>query len=181
MQYHSSPDTFSTCHKAFDDLDCGEKMRRTKQEGGDHGAKIKVDVAGSVDYRTLETLKYLAGKGDKEPPAAIGDPAQWDACLTGSGETLAVNWAKVAVAGGSEGSGQAAWTGHVHAVDRVIMFSGIDDAIEYNLLQGNYSSPPWLSSADGKTPKSKYFGFGEVSGTACRAWHLNFNTIAMGM
>jgi len=180
LQYQASPDTFSSCHKTYDDLDCGEKMRQTKQEGGEHGAKIKVKVEQSVDYRTLDMLKFLAGKAEKQPPASLGDPAQWNSCMTGAGDKLAVNWAKIAVAGGSEGSGQAAWTGHAHAVDRVVMFSGIDDAIEYNLIQGNYSSPPWLSDAKGKTPKSKYFGFGEVSGTACRAWHLNFNTIAMG-
>ena len=65
----------------------------------------------------------------------IGDVAQWSNCLTGSGENLAVNWMNIAVAGGSECSGQAAYFGHAHAVDRVVMFSGIDDATEYNLAQ----------------------------------------------
>jgi len=180
VQYFASPDTFSKCHKDFEDLDCGEQVRQCKQEGCETGTKIKVTVEQSVNQRVLEMLKFLAGKDEQQPPASIGDPAQWNTCLTGSGDSLAVNWPKIAVAGGSEGSGQAAWTGHAHSVDRVIMFSGIDDAIEYNLAKGNYSSPPWLSNGKGKTPKSKYFGFGEVYGAACRAWHLNFDTIGMG-
>ena len=61
----------------------------------------------------------------------------------------------MAVAGGSEGSGQAAFTGYHHSVDRVLMFSGMVDAIEYDLRAGNYTAAPYIVDGKGKTPHSR--------------------------
>jgi len=179
IQYQASPDTFSQCHVDYNDHDCSLKVRTAKQEGGTHGTKgsQKVDVKISVDTRTLYMLKYLAGLEDTKPPESAGGTEQWLNCLQLTGGEYEVNWSKIAAMGGSEGSGQAAFVGYAHKIDRVMMFSGIVDAIEYDLKAGNYTATPWLVDGKGKTPHMKYWGFGEIYGGACRAWSVNFNAM----
>ena len=82
---------------------------------------------------------FLAGKADRQPPANAGKPERWAECLNTDNTP---KWESIAVMGGSEGAGQAAYVGYRRKVDRVMQFSGIDDAVNYNLAAGNCELAP---------------------------------------
>jgi len=50
--------------------------------------------------------------------AVSGGTEQWLNCLQLTGGEYEVNWSKIAAMGGSEGSGQAAFVGYAHKIDR---------------------------------------------------------------
>jgi hypothetical protein len=78
------PSTISICHKDYADLDCSEKVRQARQEGGDHGSNKnqKVLVENSVDYRVLQMLKFLNGKDEgSQPPAGKSTHSAAPICL----------------------------------------------------------------------------------------------------
>lgn len=173
VQYVSSPSTYDICSKKWDDLECGKKARLAKMIGGNSTySYVNVPESASVENRTLKALLYLANKTGTPPPREAGDPGRWARCLE---RDDTVKWPALAVFGGSEGSGMAAFAGYHRPVQRVMQFSGIDDGVVYDLNKGNYSPPKWVGDRwDGRTPLSRYYGFGEVWGGACRAWHMNF-------
>ncbi len=113
-------------------------------EGGDKSKFIEVNRANSIENRLIKLLHYL----DKNRPAE-----KWGQYLDRSGQPI---WAKIAVAGHSQGAGHAAVIGTLHEVDRVVMTGGPKD---YDRQAGKpaawYSMPP-------KTPINRFFNFNHI-------------------
>jgi len=117
--------------------DCSANMRLEILEGVDASAFVNVTPANSIDNRLSKLLAYL----DQNFP-----DEGWSRFLEADGTP---KWSQIAVAGQSQGAGEAALIGKIRQVDRVVMFSGPPDARVPN------SVDTWISI--GKTPASKYF------------------------
>jgi len=103
---------------------------------------ISIKRPDSIENRTIKLLEYL----DKEDPQY-----GWGQFLKDGG----LNWAKIAVAGQSQGGGHAAWIATKHAVARVLCFGSPKD------FSANTHSPAkWYASS--VTPLKRYFAFNNV-------------------
>jgi hypothetical protein len=119
--------------------DCSANMRLEILRGDSvpGSAFVNVTWANSVDNRLSKLLAYLDQNFPEEG---------WSRFLEGDGTP---KWSQIAVAGQSQGAGEAALIGKIRHVDRVVMFSGPPDA------RVPISVDTWISI--GKTPASKYF------------------------
>lgn len=119
------------------DPDCSGNMRLEIIDGIDHSSNVTVTPANSIDNRLTKLLAYL----DLHFP-----DEGWSRFLEQDGTP---KWSQIAVAGQSQGAGQAALIGKLRQVDRVVMFSGPPDARVPDKVDA------WVSI--GKTPAAKYF------------------------
>lgn len=99
-------------------------------------SQVRVSVANSIDNRLTKLLEHLAAQYPDEG---------WSRFLDGDGP----KWSQIAVAGQSQGAGQAAMIGKLRHVDRVVMLSGPPDARVPDEVDA------WV--AIGQTPASKYY------------------------
>lgn len=90
-------------------------LREEVITGADVSPLVTVTPANGIENRLAKLLSYLAAAFPSE---------QWEQYLS----TGAVLWSKVVVAGYSQGAGHALYLARLHAVERVVMFSGVVDA-----------------------------------------------------
>jgi hypothetical protein len=116
---------------------CYENLHREVLDGVDRSAAANVNRANSVLNRLTRLLQYLEAQYPNEG---------WSRFLR-AGEP---KWSQIAVAGHSQGGGQAVLIAKDHVVARVVMFSAVVD-----LWRGG--SPAWVGGA-GRTPVDRYWG-----------------------
>jgi hypothetical protein len=119
---------------------CYENARLEILDGLSRTAEVGVDVANSIDNRLVKLLRYLHGRYPEEG---------WAQFL----EAGLPKWRRIAVAGHSQGGGEAAMIAKLRVVARVVLFSAAPDS-----LLG--AAPGWLSSrlAPTATPSDRYYG-----------------------
>jgi hypothetical protein len=129
----------ASCGKS-PDISCFDHYRQAIIMGARGSEKIQVSPANSILTRFEKLLLYLA-RNDPD-----GD---WGQFLSG-GKPV---WAKIIVAGHSQGSGHAAYIAKMFAVERVLMFSGPQDYFE------NLDMPAAWQSRKGATAGTRFFAF----------------------
>ena len=102
---------------------------------------VSVDSLNSIHSRFLNLLNFL----NSNFPAH-----NWNNYLNSS---TTINWENIIVAGHSQGSGHAAFIAKSYSVERVLMFSGLNDYSDFYSGPGN-----WLSS-NGVTPAYKFYAY----------------------
>lgn len=118
--------------------DCFENFRREIIEGRDSSPLIAVPRADSIENRLEKLLHTLAAQ---EP--GVG----WGQYLDPAGS---VNWAKIALAGQSQGGGHAALIAREHTVARVLLFGAPKD---YDPKR--HKPAAWYRPA--RTPPERFF------------------------
>jgi hypothetical protein len=135
LMYQNNVGVDAACRGSSDE-NCSGKMRLEILTGEDASHLIAVTPANSIDNRLAKLLKYLAEQYPDEG---------WSKFL----DDDAPRWKRIAVAGQSQGAGQAALIGKLRHVNRVVMLSGPPDA------RVSSEVDRWVSI--GETPASKYF------------------------
>lgn len=113
--------------------DCHGAVRREILLGVDQSPLVAIDSHNGAFARLERLLAHL----DR-----IAPDEGWGRFLAGS----QVAWARVTVSGHSQGGGHAAYTARLHAVARVVIFSGTEPA-------------QWTEATDFATPSDRMFGF----------------------
>ena len=104
-------------------------------------AAVSVDSLNSIKTRFYNLLTYLN----------TNYPTQnWDDYLISN---TSINWTNIIVAGHSQGAGHAAYLAKSNSVERVLMFSGLNDYSDHFSSPGN-----WLSTTS-LTPFYKYYTY----------------------
>ena len=140
LMYQNSVAVVDVCGGS-PDPECSGNMRLEIIDGVDRSPGVDVTPANGIENRLTKLLLYLAAQYPDE---------EWSRFLEDGGP----RWSRIAVAGHSQGAGQAALIGKIHHVKRVIMFGGPVDA----RVPGEIDA--WISI--GKTPAAKYFALFHV-------------------
>lgn len=122
-----------------DDEETFENFRREIIQGGDLDPRVAVDRANSIENRLLKAIQWLAAKRADEG---------WAQFIEGNEPA----WAKVALAGHSQGGGHAQLLAKDHAVARVVVLGSPKD---YSLRHARPAA--WYGG--GQTPKARMFAF----------------------
>jgi hypothetical protein len=126
------------------DSACFDHYREAIVTGAPMSEKISVDPANSILNRLQKLLLYLV----KTDPGG-----GWDEFV----EAGRPAWARIVIAGHSQGSGHAAYIGKMFEVDKVLMFSGPQDYLD------DLDEPaPWEQEPSA-TPPSRFFAFLNVN------------------
>jgi hypothetical protein len=147
LMYQNNVGVDAKC-KGSSDVNCSGDMRLEILTGvdisttPDISTRVDVTPANGIDNRLSRLLMFLADSFPDEGWSRFLDP--------GADGRPAPKWSQIAVAGHSQGAGQAALIGKLRHVDRVVMFSGPPDARKPDTVDA------WVSI--GKTPAAKYFG-----------------------
>jgi len=136
LMYQNDVAIVQVCTGSAKPSDCSENVRLEVLDGIDRSTLVNVTPANSIDHRLATLLRYLADSFPNEG---------WSRFL----EDTAPKWSQIAVAGQSQGAGEAALIAKLRHVDRVVMFSGPPDARVPDEVDR------WV--AIGETPVSKYF------------------------
>ena len=126
--------------RGSEDPDCHGQVRLQIFDGISRTRLVRFAPANSIANRLLKLLIHLD---------ALFPYQGWSRYLSGD----EVDWSSVAVAGHSQGGGQAAVIGKLRAVDRVIMLASPADH-----GRGGLGPASWLTWP-GATPPDRYFGF----------------------
>lgn len=126
------------CRAASDPASCYERTHLEILDGVDRSPFVNVSPANSIDNRLTKLLQYLAAQYPSEG---------WSRFLDDDGGPA---WPRIAVAGHSQGGGQAAVIGKIRSVARVVLFSAVTDG-----LPGG-GAAPWV--AGHLTPVTRYYG-----------------------
>lgn len=153
------PNSESVANLCDGDPACYEPVRREIFEGGDFAPQVSVDSANAILNRTVKLLQYL--------DASFGDE-HWGQFLNGGG----LRFDRIAVAGHSQGGGEAAYIAKVREVARVAMFSAPVDAVDG-------ASAPWIDT-NHVTPVDRYFGFAHESDPAFADITTNWVSLGLG-
>jgi hypothetical protein len=129
-----------TCAQ-YDNMSCYEKMRLEIIEGRDLSPLVDISRENSIENRLIQLLLYLQTYLPNEG---------WANFIDSAGNP---RWARIIVAGHSQGGSHAALIAKKHKIAGVIMFSSAD----YNSRQKK--AAPWIASP-GKTPLNRYFAMG---------------------
>jgi hypothetical protein len=116
---------------------CYENARLEILDGNDRVSSplVDVDVFNSIDYRVTTLLRYLHHTAPEEG---------WGAYLHDG----APKWRRIAVAGHSQGGGEAAMIAKLRVVPRVVLFSAVPDTVQTK-------APLWLAGS--VTPSDRYY------------------------
>ena len=116
---------------------CYENARREILDGTDRVSSplVNVDTLNSIDFRVTSLLHYLHRTAPEEG---------WGAFL----EHGAPKWRRIAVAGHSQGGGEAAMIAKLRIVPRVVLFSAVPDTVQT-------MAPLWLAGSI--TPSERYY------------------------
>lgn len=153
------PNSESVATLCDGDAACYEPVRREIFEGSDVAPQVSVDAANSIVNRTAKLLQYLDGTYRSE---------NWGQFLNGND----LRYDRIAVAGHSQGGGEAAYIAKVRAVARVAMFSAPVDAVDG-------ASAPWID-ANHLTPTNRYYGFAHESDPAFADITTNWMSLGLG-
>jgi hypothetical protein len=117
---------------------CYENARLEILDGTDRVSSplVKVDSVNSIDHRVTSLLRYLHRTAPQEG---------WGAFLDDDG---APKWRRIAVAGHSQGGGEAAMIAKLRIVPRVVLFSAVPDTVQTK-------APRWLAGS--MTPSDRYY------------------------
>jgi hypothetical protein len=126
---------------------CYEQYRHEVYSGGNYYSGITVPPQDAIYARLMAVLSWLRQNHPNEG---------WDNFTTSNGILIQPRWNVITIAGHSLGAGYAAYIGTRAPVARVVMFSGVVDALD--------TSPPLVSTpvswvtGPSLTPASKFFG-----------------------
>jgi hypothetical protein len=126
--------------------------------GFDTSPKLQVSQADSIVNLLTTFLHYLSNKYPAEG---------WSQFLTAAGEPV---WTQITMSGISQGAGNSAMVARDHVVSRVVMFSGVTDAIPTD-------SVSWLSTH--LTPSNRYWGLAHDQDPGYV--HITANWISLGV
>jgi len=160
LMYQNDVVLAQACPRAPDPSSCYENVRLDVLDGGDRSFPVAdVSEANSIDNRLTKLLLYL--------DSAYPDEG-WSRFLK-HGEP---RWSRIAVAGHSQGGGQAAMIAKIRRVARVVMFSSVPDSLPAG------QAPAWLSSH--LTPPNRYFGLAHECDAFFRPIVAGWDSIGMG-
>ena len=143
LKYINNKSATSICSND-NDTTCYENFHKEGIFGTNLIPSITIDTTNSILNRGEKLLQYLNTNFPTE---------NWGQYLSGN----KINWTKVIVAGHSQGSGQAAYLGHIFPVQRVLMFSGPNEHMDnYNRIA------PWFG-VNNITTDSNYYSFGNIN------------------
>lgn len=143
LKYINNKSATTAC-STDNDTTCYENFHKEAIFGTDLISAITVDSTNSIYNRALKLLQYLNTTYPTE---------NWGQFLTGN----TIDWAKVITGGHSQGSGHAAYLGHLYPVQRVLMFSGPN---EY--MNNHNRIAPWFA-INNTTSDSDYYAFGNTN------------------
>ena len=123
------------------DKDCFSNGRQEIVFGDNVSSLWDVNKANSIENRLQKLLVYLAANYPAD---------NWKQFLTQDNQ---IDWAKICVAGQSQGGGHAAFIAEQKKVDRVVLFGAPKDYSNYFDAPAN-----WLCT-ERQTPLNRYFGF----------------------
>ncbi len=152
------PDSEALATACGSDLTCYEPARLEIFDGIDRSSQVSVDPANSILNRFVKVLQFLDAKFPSE---------DWGGFLQNGNP----RWGEIAVAGHSQGGGEAAIIGKTLAVARVALFSAPIDSS--NGVPADWVGPPLA------TPVSQYFGFVQQFDPAFS--DITTNWVALGM
>jgi hypothetical protein len=133
------PNNATVASRCGDDGPCFGATREEILTGADASNAIAVTRADSIENRLIKLLQTLHSQAPQEG---------WNAYLTATGD---IDWARVRVAGHSQGGGHAAYIAKRRAVDRAVFFAAPADATAAGLA-------PWVFAAP-VTPAARQAGF----------------------
>jgi predicted esterase len=150
LAYNDTPAVVALCTSDPDPA-CSGRVRQKRIFGEDVTRKIDDTPTESI----LNRLSKLLAALDRSHPSD-----GWGQYL----EHGAPNWARIAVAGHSQGAGMAAFIAQRQAVARVILFSS-----PWDFYGRDRQMAPWVAAGPGATPAERWFG----------AYHKKENTAAL--
>src|SRR6266849_4862070 len=136
LMYPTGGGLAKACPTTPDPSACYENARLEIIDGIDRVAFLNVNVANSIDNRLTKLLEYLALQYPDEG---------WDRFLLQDQP----KWSQIAVAGHSQGGGNAAMIAKIRLVARVVLFSSVTDSI-------HAEAPSWVATH--VTPVERYYG-----------------------
>jgi hypothetical protein len=131
-------DTTQVCKDQVD-TECFTKFREEIVFGGDQSALVTVNTSNSIVNRSLKLLQYLHKNNPTDG---------WNQFYDNSG----LLYAKLVVAGHSQGGGHAAYIASKFMVDRAIVFSSPND------YSDKYSQPATWCKGTFATPVERFYG-----------------------
>jgi hypothetical protein len=148
---------------------CYENIRLQTLDGIERSHFTNVNPANSIDNRLTKLLMYLAANFPEEG---------WKHFLNNG----APRWSRIAVAGHSQGGGNAAMIGKLHRVARVVMLSSpVDGCVAPPLRQCVRGNPDqaarWV--AIGATPADRYYGLGHRRDFGIKPLIANWNALGL--
>lgn len=144
------------------DPDCHEKARREIITGEDLSPLFAVNRVNSIEHRLVRLVQHLH---NNQPTRGWGQYLDAQTNLV---------WAKVIIAGHSQGGGHAAMIAHRVPVHRCLMFAAADWRIPGN------EPAAWTLSA-GATPPERHIGLGHVDDPTVIAPVMRSFWSALGM
>jgi hypothetical protein len=145
LSYPNEPSVRDLCRN---DSECYGKVREEVIYGADTSPLVNINRANSIMNRLIKLLQYL----DRQSPEE-----GWGEFLM---EGNQVNWAKIIIAGHSQGGGHAAFIAKNHLVSRVVTLAAPFDSP--NEPEDPHIKPAsWLLEPH-VTPGNRYYGFGHV-------------------
>jgi hypothetical protein len=148
---------------------CYENIRLQTLDGIARSHFTNVNPPNSIDNRLTKLLMYLAANFPEEG---------WKHFLNDG----APRWSRIAVAGHSQGGGNAAMIGKLHRVARVVMLSSpVDGCVAPPLRQCVRGNPDqaarWV--AIGATPANRYYGLGHRRDFGIKPLIANWNALGL--
>ncbi len=144
LTYPNDDAVNSLCGAPNTNLDCYANVRLETKDGIDRTSLVNVSRPNSIENRLIKLLIYLRNQAPND---------NWGQFLIND-STL--DWAKIIVAGHSQGGGHAGIIGRYHAVVRVVMFAAMD-------FNGPTNSPANWIALPATTPNAstsdKFWGF----------------------
>ncbi len=136
LMYPNTVRIGQVCPLAPDPAACYEQVRLEIVDGTDRSSAANISPVNSIDNRLTKLLEYLAAQYPDE---------EWSQFLADGSP----KWPIIAVAGHSQGGGEAAMIGKIRLVARVVMFSSVPDSI-------GREAAPWVTTH--VTPVERYWG-----------------------
>lgn len=146
LEYNDNPAVIQVCPK-MPDRSCSEKFREMRVWGTGAGAPgVTNPVEESIVGRLVSLLQFLAKRHPSE---------KWEEYLTSDNEPV---WARIAIAGQSQGAGMAAFIAKKDSVYRVLLFSSPIDFTKGQDTKGQnmVQFAPWLTWPSA-TPAERWY------------------------
>lgn len=139
LSYNSLPAIVAVCPQDPDPA-CSAKVRQKRVYGDDVTGRVDDTPAESIINRLAKLLAML----DREHPSE-----KWGDYMTAG----AVRWARVVVAGHSQGAGMAAYIAQRESVAHVVLFSS-----PWDFYGRGRELAPWIAAGPGATPAERWYG-----------------------
>jgi hypothetical protein len=137
VAYPNTPSATTSCSNASDST-CYYKFRQEVCYGTPLSTSVSVDSLNSIHGRAYQLLTYLQNTYPS---------SNWGQFKTGT----TLTWSKLLTGGHSQGSGHALYFAKTQSIDRVCMFSGVNDYSDFYNKPGAWLYEPF------NTPFSRFF------------------------